>query len=281
MAQHDYSIENQAGAGFRADLNNALAAIASQNSGATAPNTTFPFQWWADTTTGLLKIRSAANDAWITLGPLAGLGIQSGGQTYALDTGTANTYQVAYMPAIADFTDGMVLRFKAKTANTGASTFNGYQILGADHAALTGGEIVANGDVWVQWNSSLNGGSGAMVLVDSTGGELPVAAATKANHAIRFDQALGLGQTWQNMTGSRALSTTYTNSTGKPIMVSVKGAVNSGANVILTVGGLAISQQGNTTTSAETLTVCGIVPPGATYQVQMESGSISAWSELR
>jgi len=71
VAQHDYIIANQSGAAFRADLNNGLAAIVSQNSGTTQPSTTYAYQWWADTTTGLLKIRNAANNAWITVGTLA------------------------------------------------------------------------------------------------------------------------------------------------------------------------------------------------------------------
>lgn len=71
MSQHDYDIANQAGAAFRSDLNNVLAAIVSNNSGASAPSTTYAYQFWADTTAGLLKIRNAANSAWITLGTLA------------------------------------------------------------------------------------------------------------------------------------------------------------------------------------------------------------------
>jgi hypothetical protein len=71
VAQHDHIISNQSGAAFRSDLNNGLAAIVSQNSGATQPSTTYAYQWWADTTTGLLKIRNAANSAWITVGTLA------------------------------------------------------------------------------------------------------------------------------------------------------------------------------------------------------------------
>lgn len=71
MAQHDYDLANQAGAAFRADLNNALAAIVSQNSGATAPTTTFAYQFWADTTAGVLKQRNAANTAWNSILSLA------------------------------------------------------------------------------------------------------------------------------------------------------------------------------------------------------------------
>ena len=71
MAQHDYIIANQSGAAFRSDLNNGLAAIVSNNSGAAQPSTTYAYQWWADTTTGLLKLRNAANNGWITVGTLA------------------------------------------------------------------------------------------------------------------------------------------------------------------------------------------------------------------
>jgi len=64
MATHDYIIANASGAAVRSDLNNALAAIVSQNSSATEPSTTYSYQLWADTTDGVLKIRNAANSAW-------------------------------------------------------------------------------------------------------------------------------------------------------------------------------------------------------------------------
>ena len=71
MAQHDYVISNGTGAAVRSDLNGALGAIATNNSGATEPTTTYAYQWWPDTTTGLLKIRNAANSGWVTVGTLA------------------------------------------------------------------------------------------------------------------------------------------------------------------------------------------------------------------
>jgi hypothetical protein len=79
MAQHDYNIANQSGQAFRADLNNALAAIVSGNSGASAPSTTFAYQYWVDTSSSpaLLKQRNSANNAWLTIGQLdtANLGL--------------------------------------------------------------------------------------------------------------------------------------------------------------------------------------------------------------
>jgi hypothetical protein len=71
MAQHDYVIANGTGAAVRSDINNGLAAIVSNNSGTSEPATMYAYQWWADTTTGLLKIRNAANNAWVTVGTLA------------------------------------------------------------------------------------------------------------------------------------------------------------------------------------------------------------------
>ena len=67
MAQHDYNLANAVGSVFRADANNVLVAIATNNAGASAPSTTFQYEWWIDESTNVLKIRNSANDDWITL----------------------------------------------------------------------------------------------------------------------------------------------------------------------------------------------------------------------
>src|SRR6056297_1986013 len=67
MAQHDYDIANAPAATVRTDINSALEAIATNNSGATEPSVTYANQWWYDTTTSILKIRSEADDAWISV----------------------------------------------------------------------------------------------------------------------------------------------------------------------------------------------------------------------
>jgi hypothetical protein len=72
VAQHDYVIANGTGAAVRSDLNDALAAIVSNNSDTTEPSPTYAYMWWADTSTGLLKLRNGANNAWITLRQLDG-----------------------------------------------------------------------------------------------------------------------------------------------------------------------------------------------------------------
>ena len=70
MAQHDYDIGNQSGSAFRSDLNNALAAIVSVNSGSSDPAVMYAYQLYADTTNNLLKQRNAGNSGWVTIGTL-------------------------------------------------------------------------------------------------------------------------------------------------------------------------------------------------------------------
>ena len=67
MSQADFNIDNVSRSLFRAEVNQSLQALASLSAGTTAPATTYAFQWWADTTTNILKIRNAANSAWISV----------------------------------------------------------------------------------------------------------------------------------------------------------------------------------------------------------------------
>jgi len=137
---------------------------------------------------------------------------QSDSAKYALDTGASGTYVASYAPALKALVDGVVLCFKAQNGNTGASTFspNGLTaapIVGTAHSALQGGEIVANGDVWVQWNSSI--GTGSWVLIDSTGGAFQVANASKSQHAVGLGQlAAAIGTTAPQFDSSLKLVTT-------------------------------------------------------------------------
>jgi len=88
MATHDYVLANASGAAFRTDLNNALAAIVSNNSNSSSPATTYAYQWWADTSAGILKIRNSANNAWVELLQLDG--------TLTLEDGSASTPALAF-----------------------------------------------------------------------------------------------------------------------------------------------------------------------------------------
>ena len=104
MAQHDYIIANQSGAAFRADLNNVLAAIVSNNGGAAQPSPTYAYMWWDDLATGLVKKRNAANNGWYVVGTLGAtnlglLSLAGGTLTGALlvdDSGTAALPAIAF-----------------------------------------------------------------------------------------------------------------------------------------------------------------------------------------
>jgi hypothetical protein len=67
LSQHDFTIDNQGFPAFRSDLNNALQALGSTSSGASAPSSPFANQLWYDTTNNILKIRNEDNDAWISI----------------------------------------------------------------------------------------------------------------------------------------------------------------------------------------------------------------------
>ena len=71
MAQADQQIQNATGSDVRADLNNNFDALFSNNSGAAEPSVTTAFMWWADTNNDELKIRNAADSAFITVGTLS------------------------------------------------------------------------------------------------------------------------------------------------------------------------------------------------------------------
>jgi hypothetical protein len=64
MSQHDYTIANQGFPATRADINNALSAIATNNSGTSAPSTQYAGQFWIDTTssTWTLYIHDGSDD---------------------------------------------------------------------------------------------------------------------------------------------------------------------------------------------------------------------------
>ena len=101
-----------------------------------------------------------------------------------------------------------------------------------------------------------------------------------------FDSAnlLGAGQTYQNVTSSRALGTTYNNSTSKPIFVSVSTSNTQGINVTLlgNVNGAVVQgAQGYSASGNLGLVVGFLVPVGATYSVAAVNGTLSLWSELR
>lgn len=125
MSQHDMDVANASGAAVRADLNLALLALASCNSGATAPATTFAYMLWPDTSTGLLKQRNAANSAWVTVCQLSDWSLPSvqGQLATAFTTGGSSTaYTLTPAPAITANTTNQRFRVTFHTASGATPT---------------------------------------------------------------------------------------------------------------------------------------------------------------
>ena len=107
--------------------------------------------------------------------------------------------------------------------------------------------------------------------------------------------SIGVGQTWQNVISSRAVTTEYQNSTGKPIMVSIsfttaftsrlqlQVSTTSGSGFVIVAdcdGGDYYSASAGTDHYA---TVSAIIPPNNYYKAIApdSNATIRSWAELR
>lgn len=114
--------------------------------------------------------------------------------------------------------------------------------------------------------------------LNSTDTQKPLSA---AQGKVLNDQALGVGQTWQNVTGSRTWGATYTNNTGKPIVVSVTADGGTNCYVKITTGSLVLAHNRNTYSSGgPSVCATAVIPHGTSYRVEYSGNSIT-WAELR
>lgn len=115
---------------------------------------------------------------------------------------------------------------------------------------------------------------------------LAVAGSAQLPFSAEFlKYAIGGGQTWQDVKASRALNTTYTNTTGRPIALSVGGGNGTSTPhaIYALVGGVTIYGSSYSVSGTATTSLFVIIPPGATYSVVGTAGttSIYSWAELR
>ena len=99
-------------------------------------------------------------------------------------------------------------------------------------------------------------------------------------------QGIGQGQTWQNVLAERASNVAYSNSTGKPISVSVScygPSGGAGAAVYAIVDGVTLGAQVDYIENPFGYHVANnfIVPAGSTYRVIGWQCNINTWVELR
>jgi hypothetical protein len=112
MSQATAAIANMSRTLFRAAVNAITQAIQSMNSGATEPTETYAYMPWADTTSGWMKQRNAANSGWIPRWPL--------GTGAAVDIASATTLDLTSNSASSG-----IIRVTGTTPTTGITLADG------------------------------------------------------------------------------------------------------------------------------------------------------------
>lgn len=169
--QATYTIPDEPGRAFRLDINSTFQAAQTNNSGATAPSVTFPFQFWADTGTDTLWQRNAANTGWIGLFTLStGAPIVGGGSAASGLTGTTlagNVINSSLLTAAGGTfnTGAFAPAYSLPTAST--STLGGVKVDGST-VTISNGVISANVPAsGVAGVASYNGRAGTVVSQSS------------------------------------------------------------------------------------------------------------------
>jgi microcystin-dependent protein len=136
------------------NINAALAALLSLNSGGAAPSSPTALQLWADTSvSGLVTLRQYTGSTWQAIWTLDLSTNElsfaaSGPQNWVAASGTHDAITATYdPPPPATFVDGMVLSFRATSANlTTVPTFNPNG-LSSNVITKNGGQALAPGDI--------------------------------------------------------------------------------------------------------------------------------------
>ena len=99
--------------------------------------------------------------------------------------------------------------------------------------------------------------------------------------------AIAVGQTWQDMTASRAMDVVYYNTTGKPIIINIevwRNAVSTAGWGCSVNGGAVIPVAMSTNSSGGNRSSGNIIiPGGSSYKctITTEAASVTSWFELR
>lgn len=232
------------------------------------------------------------------------------------DGGTANTITLT-RPATGDTTetlfDGMVVYFSPKFANTGATTLK-ITTLSAKPLKYLGLDLTVNrlvvgttyrvvydlGNEWfnleiVKLNINVLVGKTTPVDAD----ELAIADSASSFNVKKltwgnlkttlttfFDtlySKFGIGQNWQDLTGSRSLGVTYTNTSGNTIQLSINMELGASDDYEFFIDGVSkgASNTGATTAGNTFLTHC--IPNNSTYRVNIVALTpiIKKWFELK
>lgn len=187
-------------------------------------------------------------------------------------TSAANAYVIALradQQGANSLFDGLTVVFTTAFVNTGASTIDVSEAIGQTvgttikNVKLPDGSDPAAGD--------LDGRSFLTYNLASDRFELLFVAA---------DSGIGVGQTWQNLTGSRSAGVVYTNTTGKPILVNITVNPDTGSDNFTVEGVIVANTTLNPDTDSTRDLLSAIVPDSSTYIITA-GANITNWAELR
>ena len=212
MPTHDYVIDNGTGAAVRDDINNALAAIVSNNSNTSAPSTLYAYQWWADTGNNVMKLRNSANNDWHELFQLDG--------TIILEDGSASTPELTFRddPNTGIFSSAAdTLDISCGGTARGSFSSSGLAVTGNVTATTFVGNIDAvDGDFdgTLEADAITIGGVALNEFISDTVGAM-VSSNTETGITVTYqdsDNTLDfvIGTLNQDTTGTAAIATTVT-----------------------------------------------------------------------
>lgn len=139
-------------------------------------------------------------------------------------------------------------------------------------------ESVTNG-VYTTGNQTINGvktfSSSPIVPTPTTGDNSTKVATTAFVNAKSELDSIGVGQTYQNVSGSRNINQDYTNTSGKPILLVVTIICSGSSSLTITVGGVLMNFTGSTY-AGDYMSASIIVPNGAVYRFASTGNNITS-----
>lgn len=178
---------------------------------------------------------------------------------------------------------GAVGEVTVDTTNKTLRVHDGSTVGGTRLATLTGDLVPTT-----QLPAATTSVQGAVILNNTVTSTDTNQALTAAQGKVLKDAldaaSLGVGQTWQNFTGSRSSGQTYRNNTGKPIHVFIAVKDGVGGGLRLVIGGVTIFNFTYDLPAWVFYPVSVIIPDNTDYSFTWAGNSPSdllTWSELR
>jgi hypothetical protein len=249
------------------------------------------------------NISAYANAPFIPNSGILVGGLQNNLCNSSVAGGTSDALTGSYNPGITSLPSSgngvLTLYLRAASANTtttptftpNSGTIAAKTIVKGNGLALVAGDIAGGGhwielqydatlDKWVLLNPA-TGVSGTSVNNTLTSTST-TQALSAAQGKVLNDQSFGVGQTWQDVTASRSLNTTYTNTTVKPIQVSVvlRDSGNTDLLKFYVNGVLVVSMSDLAGGNYGFQQLIVTVPPTHTYRLDTNN-LLFHWAELR